>query len=186
MKKFFRALPILLTIAVLAGGCKKSTVSTTFIIRPHITRTTIETVNGVETAVSTRTLATGVTAHAFYADTTEWKVASFEDARAGIITNRIDETITMEPVVTGAQDENGAISLGPLTRLRLMLVICYEDDPEKIYGWRNAQTAENLESITVIVTADPYQQTQYKNSQWAMINANPSEKPVVAPQEPEP
>lgn len=184
MKKILYVELILLAIAALAGGCKKSTISSTFIIRPYITRTTIEMVDGVETVVSTRLPATDVRAHAFYADTTEWKVASFEDAREGIITNRIDGTTTMQPVFTGTQDENGAISLGPVTRLRLMLVICYEDDPEKIYGWRNAQTAENLESISLIVTADPYQQMQYRNSQWALINVNPSEKPAVTPQEP--
>lgn len=180
MKRFLYAVAPLLAVAALAGGCEKVTVSSTYIITPYITRTTIETVDFAEVAVPTTTLATGVTVHAFYADTTEWKVASFEDARAGTIINRIDGS-TMQPEFSGPQDADGAISLGPVTRLRFMLVICYEDDPEKIYGWRNAQTGENIESISVVVTADPYQQKQYKNSQWALINANPSVKPVVVP-----
>lgn len=179
MKKFLCA--VLLGFAALAGGCEKSTVSSTYIITPYITRTTIETVEGAEVAVQTRTVATGVTAHAYYADTTEWKPASFEDARVGVITHRVDPARTMQPEFTAPQDADGRISLGPLTRLGLMLVICYKDDPEKIYGWRNAQIGANIESISVVVTADPYQETQYKNAQWALINTHPSPKPVVTP-----
>lgn len=181
MKSFIYAILPMLVAVALAGGCEKSSVSCTYVITPHITRTTIETVDGEEVAVSTRMLATGVKAHAYYADTTEWEVASFDDAKMGIITNRTDPTRTMQPEFSGTQDADGTISLEPATSLRLMLVICYGDDPEKIFGWRNALTAPNIESISVIVNADPYQEGQYENSQWALINTIPSVKPTVAP-----
>ncbi len=154
---------------ILVPGCKKVNTELIFRVTPYVQ--TEE--NGSEV------LATDVVAYAFAADTSEWAVASYDKAEAGILTARWKEEEKQADVTT-RQNEEGVLEIGPLRNDPTILVIC--DVPNRIYAWRQVEIPANLPQLITRIRFRPWRtDSLYKEANWFMVN----ETPPLPPQEPD-
>lgn len=157
-------------------SCGKSEIRTDFIITPYVQLQ--------ENVV--RELTPHVKAYAYYGDTTYWKVMSWEDASNGILTSKSDETQTKSPDFTAEPDSRGRLVLGPVTQLKLMLLVC-QTDPDavggvKMYAWRNAATLDDLPQVSVNLTFKPWRQDARKSEgRWLYVSEHPPVEPGPEP-----
>ncbi len=171
-----KKLACILFAGCLFASCHDSEIRTDYHIAPYIQ---LEQ-NGE------RMLVEDVKAYAYYGDTTYWAVPSWDKAVDGIIVSKADADRTRTPDFTAVPDENGMLSLGPLTRVDLMLLVCHTV-PEsaggvKMYAWRNATIAENISNISVNLTFRPWRtESRRIESRWTFI----SEREPEQPEEPE-
>ena len=161
-----RLIGILSVCAVLIfSSCEKDGVlSTTYNITPWL-----QFENG-----GASFFVSNVKAYAYYGDTAYWKVDSWDDALAGIVTNKEDGS-KLAPVYEATPDADYMMSMGPLTQEQLMLLVCYTAPDEvggaKMYAWRNAKIIENLPQIYVDLVFKPWRENYYySDSRWAMYN----------------
>lgn len=131
------------------------------------------------------TSAVNVKGYAYYVDTADWKVVSWQDALQGRITAKSGEE-TRGPDFTAVPGADGRLVLGPIMQETFMVLVCYTEpgdaDGGEMYAWRKAGTLENMPVIDVKVTFKPWQtKGRYTDAKWVMINDNPPE-PEPAPE----
>lgn len=102
------------------------------------------------------TRAQEVEMYAFAADTTEWKIASYEDALAHRITNKLTGEVKSDPEAFGSFNASeqyqcsirlDAASSVPATRGKrctMLVLVCPES---KIYAYRRYELPENLDHV---------------------------------------
>ncbi len=167
---------ILLCVCVLAA-CEDGEVSTNYVVTPYV-----QFVDKGHQMPEP-----DVRAYGYYGDTTQWRVASYDDALIGLLTSRSDETVTKLPDFTADPDAEGKLTLGPFTRYEFMVLMCQTNpeavDDVKMYAWRNAATVEDLPQLSVHVTFKPWRTTRYKSEgKWLYVN----EMPPAEPEGPDP
>lgn len=176
MKKLFY---ILLSVWFFAS-CEDSEIRTDYIITPYVQ---FEDKGGNSVPVP----AQHVKAYGYYVDSTYWQVNSWNDAVDGILTRKSDGTQTKAPDFTAELDEHGRLTVGPLTRLEFMLLVCYTDPASvgggEMYAYRNAKTLENLPYIYVDVIFKPWRMDKRKSeAKWMFVNDDPPQpEPEPAP-----
>lgn len=119
-------------------------------------------------------LALNAKAYVYYGDTTQWRVASWEDACEGIVTSKEDGT-RLEPVFEAEPDNDYRMVMGPLAQEQIMLLVCYTQPADvagaKMYAWRNARIIDDLPNVYVDLTFKPWREVRYySESRWAMYN----------------
>lgn len=114
----------------------------------YTVRTMAEVAKG-QTFYETSTLAEVLV---FFADASQWEVASYEDAVAGIITNEAGETRTADE--RGVPVEEGVFNF-LFTREPVMLVAYHTMYP--MFGWRDANVVENLRVMNIPVVFRSWQ-----------------------------
>ncbi|MDL2320280.1 hypothetical protein LJC45_04015 [Alistipes sp. OttesenSCG-928-B03] len=156
-----------------------------YVLTPSIERTVIgEDGQGAPTATVQKSVATGVVAHVFETTASLHKVGSYADAVAGVMRSSSDgEDLSASQTVR--QDAEGKITLGPVTVKKVVIVLCYGDDPEKIYAWREMDVPVNTPQVLQAMTALPYKAEEYTESQWTFVNEAPSTEPQLPPKEEE-
>lgn len=173
-----RRIIILFSVALLLamGSCKKVTTECMFIVRPLT-----QVASGGAFATST-----GVIAYGFYADTAQWEVSSYANARAGLISNRINKSQTQKYDFFVEQDANTRLNIGPFSRPKAIVVAC--DTVNRFYGWRHCEIIADMPSVLVPVRFMLWQDTtNYVDSKWFMVNEFYVPKPEPEPEpEPEP
>ncbi len=148
---------IVLAIMLAVLSCAKSTLDCDYLIRPYVKETGEGTVNR----------ATDVIGYAFFADTAEWSVASYADALAGVVTSRVTGEKRDYDIKT-VQNEDSTLSFR-LQQKPVMIVVC--DAARAEYAWRNTGIVDNLVSINVSVTFQPWMKdTTYLYGGWYMVN----------------
>jgi len=112
-----------------------------------------------------------VIAYAFEADTARWTVASYENARNGILTARNGSETR-----TGIRGERyGEDSIRtPMLRMHLErnpVILLAVDTVQRLYGFRAQELGENLSPLYVSVVFRPWRQMRlYEDGAWIMIN----------------
>ena len=133
-----------------------------------------------------------IMAYAFYADTTHWTVASYEDAVAMRITEkttgdtRTEPAAVAEPFVESVGDGHFSVEM-ELRPRKLMLVAV--DEELKVYGYREQTLNEGLRSIfETVIFYTSRNAKRYKAGQWMMCNdfyTAPEPEPEPDPEDPE-
>lgn len=114
------------------------------------------------------TPATAVETYAYYVDTTEWAVLSYDDALAGRITNKTTGEVRTQPDVWGTFDSAAEFQ----TTLHLeqpisMLVVV---DPElRLYAYRKYELPENLDQVLTRLTLSSWR-ASHAASGWQVEN----------------
>lgn len=125
-------------------------------------------VYGQQDADGEITLAQNIEAYAYYVDTTEWRIASYEDAVAHRITNKETGKTLEEPDVVGTFD---ALSAYPssllLKKPTSMLVIVNYD--LKLYAYRKYILPENLPKVDTKLYMLGWRKTS-SSSGWMVVN----------------
>ena len=166
---------LLLAVAFVLHGCFKETVDYT---RFHLAIYEQVDAEGAYNPVD------NVDSYAFAVDTTNWYIASWEDAVAHRITNKTTGEVMDEPAEGGefnSSDEYQATILvnSPIS----MLVVV---NPElKLYAYRKYELPENLPDIYAKLYMAAWRPT-HNSSGWVVVNRfytteeeNPDDEPVT-------
>ncbi len=166
--------------AVLLSACSKDvTLETRYVIRPLL-----------QTSADDRQpkVVEGATAFAYYVDTTMWKVASYDDAVAGVIThketgeqrnepaavsepytgNEVPKPAPEQRAATDAETEvstEGWLQLHISSPLQMVVVV---DPMNKIYAYTNQKLVENLHTLYSTVVFQAWKETtSYQSNGWS-------------------
>ena len=130
-------------------------------------------------------VAEGVTAYAYYVSSEDWKVLSYEDAVAKVITNAKKEMTKVEPNVEAMPYAEEGEELDALGRLKLktnkehvLLVAVYP--AFEMWAYRHYQVGVNLPTTTMKFHFRPWRVGEYVDSGWT-FNRKPA--PAPAPEE---
>lgn len=152
---------------MLAGCFKTLSYKTMYVLKPLVQ---------TESSGEIVTLA-NVKSYAFAVDTTDWYVASYEDALAGIITSKksSSERITTPIGISGPFEPiDGAPASVNWIQMSVespMIMVVAIDTEHKIYGYRNQQLEVNVPWLYVTVIFHPWKPAKkYENGAWLMVN----------------
>ncbi len=170
-----KRLLLIIVVALGVTGCfKKVGFDTTIILYPKV-----QEVSNGEFAV-----ANGVTAYAYYVAGEDWKVASYEDAVAKIITNEKTAATKSEPAaeaVPYAADDEPADAEGCLkiktNKQHVMLVAIYP--AMEMWAYRHYEVGENLPTTTMKFHFRPWKTGEYVDSGWTFNRKPQPAEPEV-------
>lgn len=112
--------------------------------------------------------ATEVETYAYNVDTTEWKIASYEDAVAHRITNKLTGEIKSEPDIYGSfnpsQEYQSSIRLD--APISMIVMVCPQS---QIYAYRRYELPENLEQVLTKFYIATWRPT-HSIGGWRVIN----------------
>lgn len=150
-------------LLLLAGCFKSVSYKTTYVIKPL-----------VQNASGDATLPLAdVKAYAFAVDTTKWRVASYDDALAGIITSKENPSekittpiATAEPYVREGTEGWIQMSIGNPSQMVLVV-----DTQNKIYCYTQQALGQNLGELFVALVFRPWKTgNAYKDGEWSFYN----------------
>lgn len=170
-----KRLLLIIVVALGVTGCfKKVGFDTTIILYPKV-----QEVSNGEFAV-----ANGVTAYAYYVAGEDWKVASYEDAVAKIITNEKTAATKSEPAaeaVPYAADDETTDAEGRLkiktNKQHVMLVAIYP--AMEMWAYRHYEVGENLPTTTMKFHFRPWKTGEYVDSGWTFNRKPQPAEPEV-------
>ena len=170
-----KRLLLIIVVALGVTGCfKKVGFDTTIILYPKV-----QEVSNGEFAV-----ANGVTAYAYYVAGEDWKVASYEDAVAKIITNEKTAATKSEPAVEAvpyAADDEPVDAEGRLkiktNKQHVMLVAIYP--AMEMWAYRHYEVGENLPTTTMKFHFRPWKTGEYVDSGWTFNRKPQPAEPEV-------
>lgn len=151
----FSAVAVL--FAACLTGCKKVVYDCDYRISCYVQDTS---------GAKDRTLESAL-AFAFYGDTAQYEVASYEDALNGVVTDRRSgEKRTSEvSAVSGAE----GLAILHLTSTPVILTVC--DTENRLYAWRAAAVGAGLDEIYVSLRFRPWREAKrYTEAKWFMVN----------------
>ena len=145
---------IVVATLTLTGCFKKVTHDTTVVVKAQV-----QQVSNGEIAPSE-----GVVAYAYYTDSEEWTVASYDDAVNKIVTSTAEGDPLTEPDVEGEpydKYETGCYTALPLKKHALIVVV----EPQvKMYAYMFKRlTAENLPQTFLTVVFSAWKDKEYNN-----------------------
>ena len=165
MKRIYK-ISTLLAIAFALAGCFKDVVDYT----------------SYNTAVYSQqesngeiTLAQNIEAYAFYVDTTEWRIASYEDAVAHRITHKESGKTLEEPDVVGTYDALSAFPSSLLLKAPTSMLVIVNYDL-KLYAYRKFILPENLPKVDTKLYMLGWHRSG-KTSDWMVVNQFYAEEP---------
>lgn len=167
MNKWFRIITLAAVAVVVTGCFKKVTMDCRYHVRPYYQAES----GGV--AVQ----GEGIIAYAFAADTTQWTVASYEDALNGVLTSKTSGEKRSDAMAHAEQQDSTVVLQLTATPATIVVV----DPINKLFAWRMTEVVENLPDLYVSVTFRPWSaKKRYVEGPWRMNN-----EAYVAPEEPE-
>lgn len=157
MNKWFRIIT-LAVVAIAATGCfKKVTLDCRYNVRPYF-----QAESGGVAVQGENTIA-----YAFAADTTQWTVASYDDALNGVLTSKTSGEKRTDALVRAEQEEQMVVLQLTVTPVTIIVV----DTEHRLFAWRMTEVAENLPDLYVSVTWRPWStKKQYIEGPWRMNN----------------
>lgn len=167
MNKWFRIITLAAVAVVVTGCFKKVTMDCRYHVRPYYQAES----GGV--AVQ----GEGIIAYAFAADTTQWTVASYEDALNGVLTSKTSGEKRSDAMERVEQQDSTVVLQLTVTPVTIVVV----DPINKLFAWRMTEVVENLPDLYVSVTFRPWSaKKRYVEGPWRMNN-----EAYVAPEVPE-
>ena len=159
MKRFIRNTTLLVAAALALHSCFKDTVS--------YTRFNLAVYDQVDSEAAFNHTEE-LDSYAFYADTTEWYIASWEDAVAHRITNKTTgQTLDVPDVVGEFKPEEQYQTTLQVEQPVSMLVVV--NPALKLYAYRNYELPENLPDIYAKLYMAAWRPT-HNSSGWIVVN----------------
>ena len=159
MKRFFRNTTLLVVAALALHSCFKDTVSYT-----RFNLAVYDQVDSEAAFVHTEELDT----YAFYADTTEWYIASWEDAVARRITSKTSGQTLDVPDVVGEFNPEEQYQTTLLVEQPVSMLVVV-NPALKLYAYRKYELPENLPDIYAKLYMAAWRPT-HNSSGWIVVN----------------
>lgn len=159
MKRFLSVIIVASAVLMLSWGCFKTVVAYT-IFRIAVYEQVEQ--NGDITK------SEELLSYAYYVDTTEWKVASWEDALLFRITNKTTGEVKDVPDRIGdfASGDEYQVSMELNKKISMLVVV----NPElRMYAYRNYELPVNLERVDTKLYFSPWKR-DHKASGWQIMN----------------
>lgn len=168
MNKWLKII-VLAAVAVATTSCfKKVTMDCRYHVRPYYQAES----GGV--AVQ----GEGTIAYAFAADTSQWTIATYDDALNGVLTSKTSGEKRSDAMDRAEQGDSTVVLQLTATPATIVVV----DTVNKLFGWRMTDVVENLPDLYVSVTFRPWSvKKRYAEGAWRMNN-----EAYVAPEPEEP
>ena len=120
----------------------------------------------------------GTIAYAFAADTSQWTIATYDDALNGVLTSKTSGEKRTDAMDRAEQGDSTVVLQLTATPATIVVV----DTVNKLFGWRMTDVVENLPDLYVSVTFRPWSvKKRYVEGAWRMNN-----EAYVAPEPEEP
>lgn len=167
--KIVRAVNIKSIIAFFAAAClltgcfKDVSTKTTFVLKPLLQ----------ELSGDQKLPLEGVKAYAFNVDTTQWTVATYADALAGIITQRADPTqkLSTPDAVAEPYEKEGTVGWLQMLLAAPTQMVVAVDPAQKLYAYTQQVMPENLPNLYVSLLFQPWKVGKvYKEGAWMFFN----------------
>ena len=152
-------LVVALAVGLCCVGCFKSTVGYTIFRTAVFIQSTDK-----GDYVKARDLYT----YAYYVDTTDWKVASYEDACNKIITNKLTGERREMPDVYGEMNPSNEYQLTMVIN-RPMTMMILVDPENKVYAYRNYELPDNLPQVDTKLYIVSWRNS-YTTAGWRIVN----------------
>ena len=152
-------LVVALAVGLCCVGCFKSTVGYTIFRTAVFIQSTDK-----GDFVKARDLYT----YAYYVDTTDWKVASYEDACNKIITNKLTGERREMPDVYGEMNPSNEYQLTMVIN-RPMTMMILVDPENKVYAYRNYELPDNLPQVDTKLYIVGWRNS-YTTAGWRIVN----------------
>lgn len=159
MKRFFRNTTLLVVAALALHSCFKDTVS--------YTRFNLAVYDQVDSEAAF-SHAEELDSYAFYADTTEWYIASWEDAVARRITNKTSGQTLDVPDVVGEFNPEEQYQTTLLVEQPVSMLVVV-NPALKLYAYRKYELPENLPDIYAKLYMAAWRPT-HNSSGWIVVN----------------
>ncbi len=154
----------ILCAAVLLSACFKDvSYDTNYILKPLSQASSNETAQPLE----------GVLAYAYGVDTTQWTVATYSDALAGIVTMKEDpsQRLSLPDAQASPYEQEGTTGwlTMPLKSERQMVVVV--DPLSRLYAYTQQKLGQNLPNLYVSIVFKPWKEGfSYKDGNWSFYN----------------
>ena len=120
--------------------------------------------------------------YAYYVDTTDWRIASYEDACNKVITNKLSGEKRDMPDVYGEMTPSEEYQLSMLINQPTTMMVLV--DPElKVYAYRKYELPVNLANVDTKLYIAAWRRS-YQSAGWRIVNEFYTE-PSKEPDEPE-
>ena len=167
MKRLFRNISLLIVVALALHSCFKTTVGYT-----HFKLAVYEQSDASDAYLP----ATNLDSYAFYADTAEWYIASYDDAVAHRLTSKLTGEVIDAPDVYGEfnSSEQYQVTITIDEPLSLLVVV---NPTLRLYAFREYELPENLAEINAKLYMASWRPT-HNSSGWRVVNdfyATPTE-----------
>lgn len=159
MKRFIRNTTLLVVAALALHSCFKDTVS--------YTRFNLAVYDQVDSEAAF-SHAEELDTYAFYADTTEWYIASWEDAVAHRITNKTSGQTLDVPDVVGEFNPEEQYQTTLLVEQPVSMLVVV-NPALKLYAYRKYELPENLPDIYAKLYMAAWRPT-HNSSVWIVVN----------------
>ena len=159
MKRFIRNTTLLVVAALALHSCFKDTVS--------YTRFNLAVYDQVDSEAAF-SHAEELDTYAFYADTTEWYIASWEDAVAHRITNKTSGQTLDVPDVVGEFNPEEQYQTTLLVEQPVSMLVVV-NPALKLYAYRKYELPENLPDIYAKLYMAAWRPT-HNSSGWIVVN----------------
>jgi len=106
--------------------------------------------------------------YAYYVDTTEWRIASYDDAVAGRITNKLTGETRETPDVWGAFNSSGEYQCSLVLTEPLSMIVAVDTDAER-YAYRSYELPVNLPQVYTKLYMAVWRPT-HTSSGWVVVN----------------
>lgn len=159
MKKLFKHTLLLGVALVTLHSCFKSTVGYTYFNLA---------VYEQRTSDAAFKPSSNIDSYAFYVDTTEWYIASWEDAVAHRITNKISGETMDEPASLGEFNSSEPYQTSIVVNEPVSMLVVV--NPElKIYAYRKYELPDNLEEVFAKLYLAAWKPS-HPSSGWMVVN----------------
>ncbi len=147
-------IPFMIAVAIATTGCKKTSLSCTYVITPYL-----QEVSGGPEVIDIDAIG-----YLFYLDTAKYKIASYDDARNGIARDKASDS----PVgydIKWSTDDSGKLYFGTIGRMPVLITVA--DTVQKIYAWRQVPMADDIDYIYVPLHIRSWKTTYpYTDQKW--------------------
>ena len=106
--------------------------------------------------------------YAYYVDTTEWLIASYDDAAAGRITNKATGETRETPDVWGAFNSSSEYQCSLVLTEPLSMIVAVDPDAER-YAYRSYELPVNLPEVFTKLYIAAWRPT-HTSSGWVVVN----------------
>lgn len=158
-----RYLYILLLAALCLSSCFKDVAEETlYVIKPLVQTTS----GGLNEPLG------GVAAFAFPADTTEWTVASYDEALQGVITSKSNPSEKMSTPIAEAlpHDEEGMTDRISLSLPPQSLMVLVVDTANRLYAYTQVEMQENIGSLYVTLIFKTWKNSPAWKEGWSFYD----------------
>jgi hypothetical protein len=125
-------------------------------------------VNIQSTDKSDYTKARDLYTYAYYADSTDWRIASYEDACQKVLTNKLTGEKREVPDVYGEMNPSNEYQLSMVINEPMTMMVIV--DPEnKVYAYRNYELPKNLEHVDTKLYIAAWKPS-HSSGGWRIVN----------------